>query len=146
MTGEAATPGDVVALVVVLAVTAALALWWRARQGRIASVAADAPTFGREALGALEGTTLLVEFTAPGCVPCARTKAVLGEAADGRDDVVLVTADVGEHLELARAHNVLRAPTTLVVDASDRVRHRVGGVPAPADIVALLDDALRSRR
>jgi thiol-disulfide isomerase/thioredoxin len=135
--------GDVVALLVVLAVTGAVALWWRSRQGRVAEVP-DGDAFGRATLGAPAGTTLLVEFTAPGCVPCGQAKAILAEAADARDDVVFVTADVGEHLDLARAHGILRAPTTLVVDADDRVRHRISGVPSPDDVAALLDGSVRA--
>ncbi len=136
--------GDALVLGGVLAVTAAFALWWRARQGRVTDVAPDAKAFGRASLGAPEGTTLLVEFTAPGCVPCAQTKSILTSAAQAHDGVTVVVADVGDHLDLARAHRVLRAPTTLVVDAQDRVRHRISGVPTPGDVEALIDDAVRT--
>jgi thiol-disulfide isomerase/thioredoxin len=130
---------DVLVLLAVLAVTALLAAWWRARDGRVRD--GDGDRFDRAAVGAPAGTTLLVEFTAPGCAPCERAKGVLSAAAIERPDVLLVTVDVGEHLDLARAHGILRAPTTLVIDAADRVRHRISGVPAAGDLDALLDGA-----
>jgi thioredoxin-like negative regulator of GroEL len=128
---------DVLVVVLVLGATALVALWWRSLDGRV--LAADGAAFPREALGADPGTTLLVEFTAPGCAPCAQAKQVLDSVAARRDDVALVVADVGEHLDLARQHGILRAPTTLVVDPGGRVRHRIGGVPAAEDVERLLD-------
>lgn len=132
--------GNLLALLVVLALTAAGALWWRALQGRVTR--ASGGRFGREAVGAPPGVTLVVEFTAPGCAPCGQAEQVLAAAVEGRHDVVLVTADVGQHLDLVRAHGILRAPTTLVVDDQDRVRHRISGVPVPGDVEALLDGAV----
>jgi thiol-disulfide isomerase/thioredoxin len=134
--------GDSVALLVVLAVTGASALWLRSRQGRVTTEAGAA--FDRAALGVPAGTTLLLEFTAPGCASCGHAARVLGAVAAARPAVEHVTADVGAHLDLARAHAILRAPTTLLIDADDRVRHRIGGVPDPADVAALLDGCLRS--
>jgi thiol-disulfide isomerase/thioredoxin len=138
-----AMPGDVLALLVVLALTGAVALWWRSRQGRVSEAAGDA--FARAEVGVPAGVPLLVEFTAPGCVPCSQAAEVLGAIAARRDDVAFATADVGEHLDLARAHGILRAPTTLLVDADDRVRARISGVPAPDDVEALLDGRVVSR-
>jgi thiol-disulfide isomerase/thioredoxin len=133
---------DLLALLVVLAATAAAALWWRSRQGRVTQQGGG--TFGRGAIGAPAGGVLLVEFTAPGCVPCGQAREVLQAVAAEREDVAVVLVDVGEHLDLARTHGVLRAPTTLLVDAGDRVRHRISGVPAAADVAELLDGEVRS--
>jgi thioredoxin-like negative regulator of GroEL len=128
---------DLLVLVAVLALTAAVALWHRSRQGRVSVVAGD--RFDRARLEAPAGVSLLVEFTAPGCAPCVQARAILEGVVAEREDVALVLADVGEQLDLARAHGVMRAPTTLVVDAADRVRHRISGVPSSGDVHALLD-------
>jgi thiol-disulfide isomerase/thioredoxin len=131
---------DLLILGGVLMVTAALAVGWRARQGRVTTVhdgrlhEAD-----RAALDAPPDVALLLEFTAPGCTPCAATGRILGEVAAERDGIAVVLADVGRHPDLARAHRVLRAPTTLVVAADGAVRHRISGVPDPAEVAELLD-------
>jgi thiol-disulfide isomerase/thioredoxin len=134
--------GDVLALLGVLLLTAAAAWWWRAQQGRVSRGSGAA--FDRGVLGAPRGATLLVQFTASGCTPCRQAAEVLDAVAGARPDVALVEADVGENLDLARAHGILRAPTTLVVAPDDRVLHRIGGVPAPDDVAVLLDDGPRA--
>lgn len=137
---------DLLVLGAVVAATAALAWWWRSRDGRIRQgrgprlAAADLA-----ALGAPPGVTVLVEFTAPGCRPCVAAREVLRRAAAERGDVSVVLADVGAHLDLARSHGVLRAPTTLVVDPDGRVRHRITGVPDAADVADLLDGSYPAR-
>jgi thioredoxin-like negative regulator of GroEL len=128
---------DVLVLLSVLALTAAVALWHRSREGRVSGVAGE--TLDRARLGAPTGVTLLVQFTAPTCASCGATKDVLDAVAGNRADVLVVTADVGDHLDLARAHGIMRAPTTLVVDEADQVRHRISGVPSSSDLAALLD-------
>jgi thioredoxin-like negative regulator of GroEL len=128
---------DVLVLLVVLLLTGAAAAWYRSHQGRVTAV--EGATFDRGRLGAPVGATLLVEFTAPGCVPCGQAREVLETVARDRPDVAVVLADVGDHLDLARAHGILRAPTTLLVDPEGRVCHRISGVPAGADVTALLD-------
>jgi thioredoxin-like negative regulator of GroEL len=128
---------DVLVLLVVLALTAGVALWHRSREGRVSGVAGEA--FDRARLGAPAGVRLLVEFTAPTCASCGAAKDVLDAVARDRADVLVVTVDVGDHLDLARAHSIMRAPTTLVVDEADRVRHRISGVPTSGDVVAVLD-------
>jgi thioredoxin-like negative regulator of GroEL len=127
------------AVLVVLALTVVAALWLRSREGK--ATVAGGESFARAVLGAPPGVPLLVEFTAPGCSPCGEARAVLMAASGDRPDVLLVTADVGTHLPLARRHGILRAPTTLLVDAEDRVTHRISGVPSEAVVTSLLDDA-----
>ena len=135
---------DLGILALVLAATAALWWWRRRRDGAVREGQPGERLSGadRAAVGVPDDTVVLLEFTAPGCRPCAAAKDVLERVAAERHDVVVATADVGEHLDLARAHGVLRAPTTLVIDRDGVVRHRVTGVPAAADLaVAVAEDA-----
>lgn len=138
---------QLVVLAGVLAATAVLGWWWQARDGKVRDVADRFTDRERVALGAPAGHRLLVEFTAPSCAPCTAARRVLEEVAAGHDDVAIRVVDVGEQLDLARAHGVMRTPTTFVVDADGTVLGRVAGVPETADIVALLEQGTaRDRR
>lgn len=132
-------------LLAVVAVTGLLAVWWRRRDGRVTT----APTAiglarGHDAAdiaAAVKPATplVLVEFTAPGCVSCGSAKVVLEDVAAGRDDLSVVAVDVGDALDLARAHRIMRAPTTLLISADGHLLGRVGGIPRRPELVALLD-------
>ena len=138
---------DVVLLGAVVVATAILAWWWRRRQGSVRAgrdgERLSAPDLA--ALGAPSDRVVLLEFTAPGCVACRATRSVLDDAAAERDDVQVVVAQVGHHLDLVRAHGILRAPTTLVIDRDGTVRHRITGVPDRARLAALLDPSRGDR-
>lgn len=122
-----------------VAVLVAVAAWWlRAREGRVVAVESRLGPAARERLGIPRDSAALLQFTAPSCRTCAAARTVLDQVAARHDGVRVVTADVGDHLDLAREHGVLRAPTTLVVDPRGRVRHRVHGVPDPASLDAVL--------
>lgn len=125
------------ALLAVLAVVAVAAALLRRREGAVRPVDGSTVDLGR--LGVPPGTAAFVEFTAPGCASCSRAGHVLRHVVADRTDVVLVTVDVGDQPELARAHGVLRAPTTLLVDAVGEVTHRIAGVPDVRTATALLD-------
>lgn len=145
-------------LLAVVALTAAVTAWWRARDGRVRVLApaptpraADGPTEDHPwdglpaeaadvvaAIG-LETPFALVEFTAPDCAPCAAAKLVLDEAVAARPAVTVAQLDVAEALDLARAHRVMRAPTTLLVSADGHLLGRVSGVPRRDELEDLLD-------
>lgn len=133
-------------LAIIGGIVAAIALvTWvlRARNGRVRTVDDDAPllsTEQRDRLGAPDGP-LLIELTAPACHTCAAARAVLERTAESVGGWSVVAGDVAEHMDLVRTHNVMRAPTTLVVDADARVRHAIGGVPEPDDLATLLTRA-----
>lgn len=118
----------------------AVAAWLlRRRDGRISAV--DTTRVAPSALvrlGVPGDASALIQFTAPSCRSCDAARAVLDEVAGSYDSVRVVTADVGEHLDLAREHGIMRAPTTLVVDPDGLVRHRVDGVPDPGQLHDLL--------
>lgn len=131
---------DVLVLGGVVLLVAVASVWWRSRDGRVRHVD---DRFTDEQLAGLQapyGHLLLVLFTAPSCAPCAATRHLLDEVAGSRPRVTVRTVDVGDAIDLARAHRVLRAPTTFVVQADGAVRGRIGGIPERADLVALLDE------
>ncbi len=143
-------------LLAVLAVTALFSAWWKARDGRVigqpvvtssvpgsrwAAIPVEAADVAAAvaALGAPTTELTFVEFTAPDCVPCVRTKALLEEVSADRDDVSVVSLEVSEHLDLVRAHRIMRAPTTVLVTTDGHLLGRVGGLPRRDELVALLD-------
>lgn len=126
-------------LLAVVVAVAALSLWWRSRDGVVQEVSDRFTDAELWALGRPAGQRVLVEFTAPSCAPCTAARRVLDAVAADRDDVSVRVVDVGDELGLARAHGVLRTPTTFAVAADGTVLGRVAGVPEPAAIAALLD-------
>lgn len=131
---------EIAVLTGVVALTAGLAVWWRSRDGAVRTVDDHFAATELAGLGAAPGRWVLLEFTAPSCAPCAAARRVLDDVADGQHTVTVATVDVSAHPDAARAHGVLRTPTTFVVDAGGRVRGRIAGVPASRDVVALLGD------
>lgn len=144
----------VLLLVVVLAAATGLGLWWRARNGRYTAV--DASLLRRDAgtpdddgrtdrltaddLGAELGTrATFVQLSSEVCAPCRRTHSVLAGLVADRPDAVHVDLDVEEHLDLVRRFQVLRTPTTLVLDAQGTVVGRLSGATDRRHALAALD-------
>jgi len=130
-----------VLVLLVLAVATAIGLWWRSRNGRYTAIdpalvpdgsagKADAGpglVASNEIGAALGSRATFVQLSSEVCAPCRRTHAVLGAIAAEHDDVVHVDLDVTEHLDLVRRFNVLRTPTTLVLDPHGTVVGRLSG-------------------
>jgi thiol-disulfide isomerase/thioredoxin len=136
---------EIVVLVVTLAAAAAFGRYWRARVGRLRPAAADAERLDAAELaeiGAAPGErATLVQFSSSFCQPCRATRRILGEVAEMVDGVSYVEIDAEGHLDLVRRHNILRTPTTFVLDATGRVVVRASGQPRKADVVAALGRA-----
>lgn len=126
----------------VVAVTAAVGLWWRARDGRARDVVDRFDAGEIAALGAPTGTPLLLEFVAPRCSPCRATRQVLDDVAALWPEVGVHAADVGDAVEIARHHHVLRAPTTFVLAADGTVHGRISGVPEPGEVGRLVEETV----
>ncbi len=80
----------------------------------------------------------LLQFSSAFCAPCRATRRVLGEVAHLVPGVSHVEVDAEQHLEAVRALQVLRTPTTLVLDASGREVSRASGLPARDQVLAAL--------
>ena len=138
-------------VVLLVALTTALGLVWRRRQGRVtgANANADAVTIAELGLPssdsppAFGAEATLLQFSTEFCARCPGTSTLLRQVADARTGVRHVDVDLTHRADLARRFNVLQTPTTLVLDRAGRVRARVGGVPNRAALHAHLDDLAR---
>ncbi|MFI2713344.1 TlpA family protein disulfide reductase [Micromonospora sp. NPDC018662] len=138
-------------LVAVIAAATAFGWWRRRHDGRLRAVrdrrpaaagpggtaaAGDAATLAT--LGVRPGAVTLVQFSAPVCAPCRAARRVLDDVAGRLDGVTLLEVGVDEHLDAARALEVWRTPTVLVVDATGRVVRRAAGVPDRDELLGTL--------
>jgi thiol-disulfide isomerase/thioredoxin len=123
-----------------------LGLMWRARQGRVREVRADdsaslLPTLTE--LGATPGErATLLQFSSAFCAPCRATKRILSDVAAAVPGVRHVEVDAESNLELVRRLNILKTPTTLVLDRDGRVTKRASGQPRKEHILTALENAV----
>ena len=131
-----------VVLAAALVLTGVLAGLHRRADGRVR--ARD----GREDLRPLlpmSGTTAtLLQFSSAFCAPCRATKRTLSEVAALVPGVEHVEIDAESHLDLVRRLNILKTPTTLVLNASGHEVLRAAGQPRKEHVLAALDSAVAS--
>jgi thiol-disulfide isomerase/thioredoxin len=135
-------PLDLLVLGLLIGAVAVTAAWWRRRDGRLRAAHDRLTRVELAALGAPAGIPVLLQFTAPGCRPCAASWRVLEAVSAERGGLALHAVDVGRVPQVAREHRVLRAPTVLVVGADGRVHARSSGVPDRDQLAATVDDLL----
>jgi thiol-disulfide isomerase/thioredoxin len=128
-------------LVGVLVAATAAGLLWRARQGKVRDTTGrfDVLTELGEQPG--ERATLL-QFSSAFCAPCRATKRVLADVAQAVPGVRHVEVDAESHLDVVRRLNILKTPTTLVLDARGNVTQRAAGQPRKEQILAALSKAV----
>jgi thiol-disulfide isomerase/thioredoxin len=131
----------VLALLVTLVLVAIVGVAWRHRQGTV-RMSSQAPPLDPALLDEL-GVTLgnrgtLVQFSTAFCQPCRATRQVLARVAVLAPGVVHVDVDAESHLAAVRALHISSTPTTLILDADGRERHRATGVPRVAQVYAAL--------
>ncbi|MEV7430976.1 MULTISPECIES: thioredoxin family protein [unclassified Nocardioides] len=80
----------------------------------------------------------LVQFSTAFCAPCRATRRTLAEVAELVPGVVHVEVDAEHHLALVRDLDVLRTPTTLVLDRSGREVSRAAGAPRKEQVLGAL--------
>lgn len=136
----------VVVLVLTLAVATVAGLLWRQRSGRLRPARSTARTVADAELAAVGGArgsrATLIQFTSSFCAPCRATRQVLSDVAALIDGVTYVEIDAEAHLDVVRRHNVLRTPTTFVLDADGSVVVRASGQPRKADVIAAVGRAI----
>ena len=127
-----------------LALTVAVGLLLRARNGTIRDTAPDDSL--REVLAALDATpgerATLLQFSSAFCAPCRATRRILGEVTELVPGVAHVEVDAEQHLDLVRRLDIRKTPTTLVLDAAVREVKRAAGQPRKADVLAALGHAV----
>ena len=80
----------------------------------------------------------LVQFSSAFCAPCRTTRVVLADVAQGAHGVRHLEIDAEMHLDLVRALDVRRTPTTLVLDSSGHEVARAAGAPQRGQVLAAL--------
>ncbi|HUR14065.1 MAG TPA: thioredoxin family protein [Mycobacteriales bacterium] len=126
-----------------LALAALLAALHRRYDGRLRPRAA-AEDLRALLPGAAGERATLVQFSSAFCAPCRATRRVLSEVADVVPGVTHLEVDAESHLELVRHLNVLKTPTTLVLDADGREVRRAVGQPSRTAVLAALGQAVPS--
>ena len=81
----------------------------------------------------------LLQFSSAFCAPCRATRTILSDVADVVPGVVHLEVDAEHHLELVRALDVLRTPTTLILDATGAEATRASGAPRKEAVLSALD-------
>lgn len=132
-----------------LALTAVLALLHRRHDGRLRQTRAvarakDVREDLRPLLASAGERATLVQFSSAFCAPCRATKRILGEVAEHLQGVEHIEIDAESNLELVRRLNIVKTPTTLVLDAGGREVLRATGQPRKADVVNALGQAVPS--
>ncbi|MBK5306404.1 MAG: thioredoxin family protein [Frankiaceae bacterium] len=84
----------------------------------------------------------LLQFSSAFCAPCRATRRILAEVAAAVPGVRHVELDAESNLDVVRRLNILKTPTTLVLDAQGRVTQRAAGQPRKEHILAALAKAV----
>ncbi|MFV0633911.1 thioredoxin family protein [Demequina sp.] len=132
-----------IALAALLAVASLGYWWWQSRQGRVRDVDGAAELTARD-LGTDRGAhATFVQFSTPMCAKCPGTARLLQSVAADHRYVTHVEVDASQRLDLARRLNILRTPTTLVLDGEGRIVARMDGAPTFAQAQEALAAATR---
>jgi len=84
----------------------------------------------------------LLQFSSAFCAPCRVTRRTLAEVEGMVEGVRHVELDAESHLELVRKFDILRTPTTLVLDSTGAIVKRASGAPRKPDVIAALATAI----
>ncbi|WP_211352321.1 thioredoxin family protein [Nocardioides albertanoniae] len=80
----------------------------------------------------------LVQFSSAFCAPCRATRRILGEVAEIVPGVVHIEIDAEHHLDLVRRLDILRTPTTLVLDGAGAEVARATGAPRKEQVLSAI--------
>jgi len=81
----------------------------------------------------------LVQFSSAFCAPCRTTRVILADVASAEEGIVHLDIDAEAELELVRELNILRTPTTVILDPAGREITRASGAPRKDQVLAALD-------
>lgn len=141
-----------VVLVCAVALSLVLGFALRRRNGRFTSANAPADAAAPPASAARPVSPLaefargeratLLQFSSAFCAPCRATRRTLSEVSEVVPGVAHVEVDAESHLELVRALNILRTPTTIVLDANGTEVARASGAPTKPQVLQALGNAV----
>lgn len=131
-------------LLAALFATALLAVLHRRRDGRLRTLAGrdDAREDLRPLLVEHGQQATLLQFSSVFCAPCRATRRTLAGVAAAVPGVVHVELDAESNLDVVRRLNILKTPTTLVLDATGREAFRASGQPRASEVIAALGQAV----
>lgn len=124
----------------VLALASLGYVWWSRRQGVVRHVSVAGALTPADLAAPRGPRGSLVQFSTPVCAKCPPTKALLVRVAADYPGVTHIDIDAAERLELARRLDIMRTPTTLVLDADGVVVSRMNGAPTEAQVRSALDE------
>lgn len=128
--------------VAVLAVASLGYLWWARRDGRVRRVDDEVGSLSSEQLGERRGyRATFVQFSTDTCAKCPPTATLLRRIAAGERGVSHVEIDAVARIDLARRFDILRTPTTLVLNHNGVVVARISGAPSEASAREALEAA-----
>ncbi len=134
-------PGLVILLTAVV-VAVAFGLLRRRADGRFAESAPAPSTWSAVAAvvpdAELGERATLVQFSSAFCAPCRTTRAVLADVAERTEGVAHLEIDAEQHLDLVRALDIRRTPTTLILDRTGDEITRASGAPRREQVLAAL--------
>lgn len=80
----------------------------------------------------------LVQFSSAFCAPCRATRRVLADVAGAVPGVVHLDIDAEQHLDVVRRLDIVRTPTTIVLDASGNEVARAAGAPRKEQVLSAI--------
>lgn len=136
-----------VVLAALVAVSVAVGLVMRARQGR-ARRTVDPDRVDPRLVGVERWSdeATLVQFSTEFCARCPGVHRTLAAIADDHDGVEHVEVDLTHRSDLAKHFHVLQTPTTFVIDGAGVIRTRFGGPVARATVEQELQRILAEYR
>jgi thiol-disulfide isomerase/thioredoxin len=137
------TVTGLVLLLLAVAAAAGFGLYRRRTDGTFAAAAPASPTAWSAVATAVPEAALgaratLVQFSSAFCAPCRTTRVVLADVAGRADGVAHVEIDAEQHLDLVRALDIRRTPTTLILDREGHEVTRAAGAPRREQVLAAL--------
>ncbi len=135
-------PNRVIIVVAVLAAATMFYAWWRTREGRVTRVDDPAGAVSSARLGSPRGfRATYVQFSTSTCTKCPPTAALLGRVAAAHKGVTHVEIDAEARLDLVREFDIMRTPTTLILNHEGVVVARISGAPSEAHALEALEAA-----
>jgi thiol-disulfide isomerase/thioredoxin len=126
----------VVRILVVVGILAAASTfywWWQARDGRVTRVEDPPGALSSARLGSQRGyRATFVQFSTSTCAKCPPTAVLLRRVASSEKGVAHIEIDGEKRLDLVREFDVLRTPTTLILNHEGIVVARISGAPSEA--------------